>query len=64
MYHVPPLIMQPLTFPPTVTGRVPLPTKGEAGNVLVAVAEALVLVAVRVLTTALDVALGFTDLGR
>jgi len=56
--------MQPLTFPPTVTGRVPLPTKGEAGNVLVVVAEALVLVAVRVLTTALDVALGFTDLGR
>ena len=29
VYHVPPLMMQPLAFPPLVTGSVPLPEKGE-----------------------------------
>lgn len=31
VYHVPPLMIQPLVFPPLVTGSVPLPEKGEPG---------------------------------
>ena len=31
VYHVPPLMIQPVVFPPVVTGRVPLPEKGVPG---------------------------------
>ena len=31
MYHVPPLIIQPLLFPPDVTSSVPFPEKGVPG---------------------------------
>ena len=31
VYHVPPLMMQPLVFPPLVTGSVPRPEKGLPG---------------------------------
>lgn len=31
VYHVPPLIMQPLAVPPLVTGSVPFPEKGLPG---------------------------------
>ena len=32
VYHVPPLMMQPLTMPPVITGSCPLPEKGIPGT--------------------------------
>lgn len=46
MYHVPPLMMQPLGEPPDVTWRVPLPEKGVPGAVVGLVPAAAVVVVV------------------
>lgn len=57
IYHVPPLMMQPLFAPPSVTSRYPLPENGVPG-VVVPVGAVVVVVVVAVVVGAGEPLLG------